>query len=51
MVDVCWLVRNGVPWERAFEMPEIMRTALAIIFSGFEGHKFDWTTWEYEKQS
>lgn len=50
MVDACWLVHNGVPWDRAFNMPDTMRTALAIIFSGFQGRKFDWQRWDYEPE-
>jgi hypothetical protein len=37
-----WLVHNGVPFDLAFQLDEMTRTAFSIIFSQFHGGKFDW---------
>lgn len=43
-----WLVRNGVPFDVAFQLDDNTRTAFAIIFSGFEGAKFNWNRMVFE---
>ncbi|MGH6972498.1 MAG: hypothetical protein ACRELF_25255 [Gemmataceae bacterium] len=37
-----------MPFETAFSMPDAMRAAFAITFSGFEGRRFDWERWAFE---
>jgi hypothetical protein len=47
----CWLVRNGVPYETAFEMEEHELLAYAITFSGFEnGKKWDWDAMKFREK-
>lgn len=41
-------MKNGVPFEIAFSMPDEMRAAFAINFSQFEGHRFNWDRWAFE---
>lgn len=41
MRDALWLVRNGVPFDVAFDMSDARRSAFSIIFSEFEGSEFD----------
>lgn len=44
-----WLVRNGIPFDVAFAIDGIKRTAWAITFSEFEsGKTFKWSKWEFE---
>jgi len=42
-------VKNGVPFDVAFQMDDMMRAAQAIIFSEFEGNKFDFRTMDWKK--
>lgn len=42
-------MRNGVPFDTAFELPETTRAAFSIVFSQFEGAKFNWDRMEFEK--
>jgi hypothetical protein len=37
-------VKNGVPFDVAFAMPETMRFAAAVVMSEHEGAEFDWNT-------
>jgi hypothetical protein len=41
-------VKNGVPFDVAFQMDEILRAAMAIKFAEFEGSKFNWHTMDFE---
>ncbi len=41
-MTACWLVKNGVEFERAFAMEPAMRLAMAVAFGMFEGLEFDW---------
>ncbi len=47
--EACWLIRNGVPFDVAFDMDETIRTAMAINFSRFEGGTFNVERLEWEK--
>jgi hypothetical protein len=42
-------VRNGVPFDVAFQIDEVTRGAWCIIFSEMEGARFDWNTMQFEK--
>lgn len=42
-------MHNGVPWGEAMEMDAPMRAACGIIFSEFNGHKFNTSTMRFEK--
>jgi hypothetical protein len=44
-----WLVKNGVPYERAFDMEDAERIAHSVVFGEFEGQKFNWSTMRFEK--
>lgn len=50
MRECLWLVKNGVPFDVAFELDEIQRTGWCIIFSEMEGAKFNFHTMQYEDQ-
>ncbi len=41
-------MKNGVPFDVAFEMDDLYRTAMAINFSRFEGAKFNIDRMEWE---
>lgn len=43
-------MRNGIPFDVAFGLDETSRAAYCIVFSGFEGSKFNWNTWEFDKR-
>jgi hypothetical protein len=44
------LVRNGVPFDVAFSVDDATRTAFSIVFSEFEGNKFNYERMEFEKE-
>lgn len=48
-MECLWLVRNGVPFDVAFGLDEVTRAAWAIVFSEFEGAKFNWATMQFEE--
>ena len=47
-MEALWLVHNGVPFDVAFQMPDVDRFAMCIVFSGFQGAKFDWDRMRFE---
>jgi hypothetical protein len=49
IIECLWLVRNGVPFDTAFELPDDIRAGFAIVFSQFEGAKFNFNTMTFEK--
>jgi len=47
-------MKNGVPFHIVFKITELLpheRFAMAIVFSEFEGNKFNWTTKQFEEPS
>jgi len=44
-----WLVKNGVPFDVAFSLDDLERTAYAIAFSEMEGAKFNWDSMRFEE--
>jgi hypothetical protein len=47
--ECLWLVKNGIPFDVAFGLDDVTRTAWGIAFSEMEGARFDWTRWEFVK--
>lgn len=45
-----WLVKNGVPFDVAFSWSDAERFAAGIVFSEFEGKRFDWTEMAFREQ-
>jgi len=45
-----WLVRHGVPFDVAFALDDITRTAFSIIVSEQGGAEFDWGRMAYKEQ-
>jgi len=43
-------VRNNVPFDVAFSLDEAKRAAFAIVFSEFEGARFDWEGFRFEER-
>lgn len=43
-------MRNGVPYDVAFSLPDNERTAYAIIFAEIEGSEFDWNLMRFKEQ-
>ena len=52
--EACWLVKNGVPFERVFggsgRLDRLERQAMAIAFSQFEGAEFDWAAMRFKER-
>lgn len=48
--EALWLVKNGVPFNVSFELDDITRTGWSIIFSEFEGQKFNFDSMGWEKR-
>jgi len=48
--ECLWLVKNGIPFDVAFSLSDIERSAYAIIFSEQEGAKFNWNSMQFEEQ-
>lgn len=44
-------MKNGVPWEIAFDMDSGVRLAATVIFGEFEGNTFDWNRMAWEKRT
>lgn len=44
-------MKNGVPFDVAFSLDEVKRTAFCIIFSEMEGAAFDWNTMRFKEES
>jgi hypothetical protein len=42
-------VRNGVPFDVAFQLDEVTRAAWCIVFSEMEGNKFNWSSMTFEE--
>ena len=45
-------MRNGVPFDVAFSVKELMKHekhAMGIVFSEFEGGKFNFSAWQWEE--
>ena len=49
MRECLWLIKNGIPYDVAFGLSDERRTAWAIVFSEFEGGKFDWLNWQWKE--
>jgi len=48
--EALWLVRNGVPFDVAFGVDAITRTAWCLMFSEMEtGREFNWNTLKFEE--
>lgn len=45
-----WLVYHNVPWDVAFSLDKVWRTALCIICSEFEGSTFNYKTMKFEEK-
>ena len=50
-MTACWLVKNGVEFERAFAMEPALRLAMAAAFGMFEGNKFDWDAMTFRRDT
>ena len=50
LIETLWLVKNGVPYEAAFELDAEERMAYLVIFAEFQGAKFDWRAMRWVPQ-
>ena len=41
-------MHNGVPWDVAMNLDDVERAAMCVIFSEFQGHKFNTQTMRFE---
>jgi len=48
--ECLWLVRNGIPFDVAFQIDPELRAAMAVQFSIFEGRKFNLKTMQFEEE-
>jgi hypothetical protein len=42
-------VKNGVPFDVAFSLPDVERTAYHITFGELEGGEFDWSAMNWRE--
>ena len=49
-MNALWLVKNGVPYEKAMEMDRVELLAHSVVFGEFEGSTFDWRAMRWEKR-
>jgi hypothetical protein len=49
MRECLWLVKNGIPFDVAFNLDDATRAAWSIIFSEFEGAQFNWQDMRFEE--
>lgn len=51
-MEALWLVRNGIPFDVAFTLNDITRTAFSIVFSELDsGKTFNWHTGEFQERN
>ncbi len=43
-------MRSGVPFDTAFSLDDVTRAAWCIIFSEFEGRRFNFNTMDWERE-
>ena len=43
-------MKNGVPFDVAFDADSAFRMAATVVFGEFEGGTFDWDRMEWEKR-
>ena len=51
LIDCLYLVRNGVPFDVAFSLSAVRRTAYVIALGTLDGHTFDWSAFEWTTAS
>lgn len=44
-------MHNGIPWQEAMSLGDAERAGMSIIFSEFNGHKFNTHTMKFEDPS
>jgi hypothetical protein len=46
--ECLWLIKHGIPFDVAFQVDDITRTAWCIVFSEQEDNRFNWDsmTWD-----
>lgn len=46
--NILYLIKNGIPFDVAFSLPEVELTAYAIILGRIDGGKWNWDrmTWD-----
>ena len=49
MRECLWLVKNGVPFDVAFQLDDVTRAGFSIIFSEMEGAKFDFNMMQFKE--
>lgn len=49
--ECLWLVKNGVPFDVAFQLDDVTRAAWCITFSEMDGARFNWSSIKFEKES
>jgi hypothetical protein len=48
---ICWVIRNGVPFDVAYALDEAELIAYAITFSSIETNKeFDWENMSFPER-
>lgn len=45
-----WLVKNGVPYDVAFSLPEVDVAAYGIVFNEFAGEEYDFNRMQWKPQ-
>ena len=48
--ECLYLVRNGVPFDVAFSLSDVDRTAWSIMFGEMDGGKFNVSTMRWEER-
>jgi hypothetical protein len=46
-----WLVKNGVPYDLAFNLEDHELLAHVIVMGGFEGNVWDWNSMDWEPKT
>jgi hypothetical protein len=49
LIDCLYLVRNGVPFDVAFSLSALERSAYVIAIGTLEGHVFDWSIFNWAR--
>ena len=50
LIDCLYLVRNGVPFDVAFSLPDDERIAFVVALGSLDGRRFDWNRMEWDEE-
>lgn len=50
-MQACWLIKNGVDVDKAFDLDPELALAMSITFAAFEGNDWDWRSMRFVEKN